>query len=340
MQPEIRTALEQLISGESPDRLQMEQATTAIMSGRCDEVEIAALLTGLAVQGIQPAHLAGVSSVMRARCTKIRSRRQGLMDTCGTGGDRLHTFNISTATALVVAAAGVPVAKHGNRSVSSSSGSAEVLETLGVNISLTAEQAGACLDELGICYCYARLLHEAMKHVGPVRQKLTVPTIFNLVGPLTNPAGAEFQLLGSHRNTNAEKIAHAVRELGTTRAFVVCGNNELDEVALWGSTRVWEIEGDQVRTHTWTAADFHLPECRVEDLRVNSAAESAAIIRGVLAGEQGPARNMVLANTAAALLCHRAVASLEEGVAEAARTIDSGAAADLLQRLITWTNQQ
>jgi anthranilate phosphoribosyltransferase len=355
MQTEIRSALERLLNGESLDQEEMRQAIGAVMDGRCSEIEIAALLTALAVSGETEIEVAGAAEAMRERAARIETSRTGLLDTCGTGGDRLHTFNISTATALVAAACGVPVAKHGNRSVSSSSGSADVLEELGVNIELTPQQAGRCLDELGICFCYARLFHGAMKHVAPVRGELGFRTIFNLLGPLTNPAGAEYQLLGANRNASAEKIARAAGRLGIQRAFVVCGNDQLDEVALWGETRVWDVSGDEgngpttansqqptANSHqpdvlTWTPEDFGLPPCQPEDLRVTSAAESAAVIRGVLEGKPGPARDMVLANVAAALLCRGEVESLPSGVARGAEAIDRGNASRLLDELARWS---
>lgn len=339
MQPEVHAALTRLVRRESLDEAVMQSALGAIMDGRCDEVEISALLIALAVNGETEEELTGAARAMRARASRIESSRPRLLDTCGTGGDGLHTFNISTATALVTAAAGVPVAKHGNRSVSSSSGSAEVLETLGVNINLSPQQAGRCLDEVGICFCYARTLHSAMKHVGPVRQKLGMRTIFNLLGPLTNPAGAEFQLLGAPRDLYAEKIAGAARRLGTGRALIVCGNDQIDEVALWGHTRFWDVHHGQVTSGQWTAADLGLPECRPEELRVDSPAASATVIRDVLAGKPGPARNMIAANVAAALLCHGDVETLQTGVARAQQDIDSGAAVRKLEKLVRWTTQ-
>ena len=337
MLPEISAVVETLIRRESPSEAQMEGAFGVLMDGKSSEAESASLLTALAMAGETGEQLAGAARAMRERALRIPTRRSGLLDTCGTGGDRLNTFNISTATAIVAAASGVPVAKHGNRSATSTSGSADVLEKLGLNLALTPEQVGACLDEVGLGFCFARSLHTAMRFVGPVRAMLGFRTIFNLLGPLTNPARAEYQLLGTNRVATAEIMAEAARRLGTKRTLVVCGNDQLDEVALWGPTTVFDVQGDRVERHQWTAADFGLSECRVEDLRITGAESSAGIIRGILAGEPGPPRDMVLANTAAALLLVGRVKTLKEGVAAAAETLDSGRARDFLQRLASKT---
>jgi len=315
----------------------MQAAVGDLMDGNCDDSSIAALLMGLSMKGETATEIAGAASAMRERSSKITTTRTGLIDTCGTGGDELHTFNISTATAIVVAATGQPVAKHGNRSVSSSSGSSDVLERLGVNIELTADVAGMCLDEIGICFCYARLFHSAMKHVAPIRQQLGFRTIFNLLGPLTNPAQAEFQLLGTNRDETAQKLAQAANELGTNRTFVVCGNNQLDEVSLWGTTRIWDVQNGSVNEIQWTAADFGLAECTPDELRVSSPEESAAVIRDIFNGTIGPHRDMVVANTAAALICSGRVSSPQEAAQIGQQTLDSGAAMAMLEKLASWT---
>ena len=340
MHQAIKTVVDQILLEESADEPQIQSAIGAIMDGECSPVDISSLLTSLAVKGESEAEIAGAATAMRERSLKIQSKHADLIDTCGTGGDKLHTFNISTATALVVAACGQPVAKHGNRSVSSSSGSADVLEALGVNISLTAEQAGQCLDEIGICFCYARLFHGAMKHVAPIRAELGIRTIFNLLGPLTNPAGAQFQLLGANSDKNARKIAHAAARLGTQRTFVVCGNNQLDEVSLWGTTTVWNVSGtDQIESIYWTPEDFGLEECTPEELQVSSPAESADVIRSVLTSQSSAASRIVTANAAAALLCAEKVKTLQEGVEFVQSTIADGGAKSLLDRLVEWTQR-
>ncbi len=339
MQPEVRSALQQLLKQQSLDSKTMRKVIGSMMENECGDVEAAAILTALTIKGETEEELAGAAQAMRERATRIPTSRTGLIDTCGTGGDGMRTFNISTATAFVIAAAGAPVAKHGNRSVTSTSGSADVLEALGVNIEITADQAGKCLDEIGICFCYARTFHAAMKFVAPIRQRLGFRTIFNLLGPLTNPARAEFQLIGASTNEYAAKIAGAVSRLDVKRAMVVCGNGQLDEVALWGTTHVWSITSGQVEQLEWTASDFGLPECRPEDLSINSKEESAELIKGLLNGAPGPARDIVLANAATALICQGAASTPAEGVQLAAKAIDSGRAAEVLKQLINWTNQ-
>ncbi|WP_437227101.1 anthranilate phosphoribosyltransferase [Planctomicrobium sp. SH661] len=339
MQSEIRHALNRLLAGESLTAEAMQEAIGAVMDGRCSEVEISAFLVAIAMKGETEEELAGGAIAMRKRAAHIQSTRSGLIDTCGTGGDQLHTFNISTATAFVIAAAGVPVAKHGNRSVSSSSGSADVLEALGVNIELTPEQAGKCLDDVGLCFCYARNCHSAMKHVAPVRQQLGIRTVFNLLGPLTNPARAEYQLLGASKNSNAARIAGAVSRLNLKRACIVCGNDQLDEVSLWGTTQVWEVSGTEQKRWSCTAEDFGLNPCQPDELRVSSPQESAAVICGILEGERGPAREIVLANAAMALYCREETDNLQTAVKRVAAAIDDGSASRILNQLREWTTR-
>ncbi|MGC1275982.1 MAG: anthranilate phosphoribosyltransferase [Planctomycetaceae bacterium] len=315
-------------------------AIGAVMDGQADEFLVAALLTALRVKGETAAELVGAARAMRERAARIPSRIDGLLDTCGTGGDGLATFNISTATALVAAAAGVPVAKHGNRAASSSSGSADVLEALGVNISLTPDQVAACIEEVGIGFCFAPLCHGAMKNVAPIRKRLGFRTIFNLLGPLTNPAGAAYQLVGAGRNETAEKLARSLAVFGVKQAVVVCGNDELDEVSLWGTTAAFVVEGNNVERQEWPASHFsNGATVTAADLKVASPAESAAVIRAVLAGEQSAARQIVLANAAAALYASRKALSLEDGLSLARRTIDSGEAGRTLERLADFSNR-
>ena len=339
MLPEIVHAVLESVAGRSLSADDMTTVIGALMDGRASEIDITALLTALAVRGETADELAGAAAAMRSRVTRVPARTPGLLDTCGTGGDRLNTFNISTAAAIVVASAGVPVAKHGNRSATSSSGSAEVLQTLGVQIELPPERVAECIDEVGIGFCYARLLHTAMRHVGPVRAALGFRTIFNLLGPLTNPAGAEFQVIGTTRIATAEKLAHAIARLGTRRTLVVCGHDQLDEVALWGQTCVFDVCQGEVTQHAWSASDFGLSECTVAELRVESPTASAAVIRRVLAGESGAPREIVVANAAAALWCVGRAATAADGARLAEHQLDSGAAQALLQRLVEFTNR-
>lgn len=336
----LQQSFRAVMAGERLTQNQMHDVVCEIMDGQSEPLQIAGLLSVLAQRGETVDEIAGAASAMRERCTVIRENGSGLLDTCGTGGDGLHTFNISTATAIVCAASGISVAKHGNRSVSSTSGSADVLEKLGVKIDLAPEDVNRCIDAVGIGFCFAPLLHQAMKHLVPVRKALGVRTIFNLLGPLTNPARAEFQLIGTIRNSFAEKLANALALLGTTRTAVVCGNDEIDEVCLWGTTRVYLVEGNQVSSQQWTAADFGLEPAGVNSLQVQTADQSAKIIQGILQGEQGPARNIVLANAAAGLWVAGKVSDLREATKVAAQSIDSGAALKTFEALKNFSAQE
>lgn len=334
---ELRTAILELLEGRHLSTETMRTAVGAIMDGRSTEVEIASLLTALRCRGESVGELVGAAQAMRERATVIPCTTGNLLDTCGTGGDALHTFNISTAAALVAAAAGQPVAKHGNRSVSSSSGSADVLEALGVNLQLSPAQVADCVDQVGIGFCFAPLLHQAMKYAAPIRKQLGFRTIFNMLGPLTNPAGAAFQLVGASRVASAEMLANALHQLGASRALVVCGNDELDEVSLWGETTVFEVSSAGVQRHTWTTVTLGLPTCRVEELRVSTAADSAALIRRILTGELGAPRDIVVANAGAALLAANRAPTIQEAVVQAASAIDNGNASRLCDRLVEFT---
>lgn len=337
---ELKLAVTELLEGRDLSADVMHSAVGAIMDGKSSEAEIAALLTALRCRGETVSELVGAARAMRERATSIPCRTANLLDTCGTGGDSLHTFNISTAAALVAAAAGQPVAKHGNRSVSSSTGSADVLEALGVNLQLTPDQIASCIDTVGIGFCFAPLLHGAMKHAAPVRKQLGFRTIFNMLGPLTNPARATYQLVGASRIAAAEMLAQSLHQLGAQRAIVVCGNDELDEVSLWGTTTAFEVTPAGVHRQEWTASALGLPECRVDDLRVGNAAESAALIRSVFAGQRGPARDILVANAAAGLLAANRAGSIQQAVPLAAAALDDGRAAALCQRLIDFTQNR
>ncbi len=335
----LRLPVQQLLQQQNLTAESVCTCIGVIMDGSCDPVDIAAFLTAMAAKGPVAEELTGAARAMRSRASRILTTRSPLLDTCGTGGDHLHTFNISTATAIVAAACGVNVAKHGNRSVSSSSGSADVLETLGVNISLSPDLAGRCLEETGIAFCFAPMVHGAMKYAAPVRRQLGFPTIFNLLGPLTNPAAADFQLLGASSNERARLLASAISQLGGERALVVCGNNQLDEVCLWGTTTVFDVTRGQISEHQWHADDFELPECSVSDLTVKSPSESAAVIQSVLSGVPSSASSMVVANTAAALVACNQFSHVRDAVHKATEVIRTGQAAEKLQQLVQWTQR-
>lgn len=330
--PTFEAALGRLAAGEDLTLEQMDAALEHIMSGQAAEGQIGVFLIALREKGETSAELAGAALCMRRHMTRIRSPHEVFVDTCGTGGDASQTFNISTTAAIVTAAAGLPVAKHGNRSVTSRSGSADVLAALGVNLEADVPTIERCLAELGLCFCFAPALHPAMKLVGAVRRKLGVRTIFNLLGPLCNPAGAPFQVLGTGRPELQTKLAEALQLLGTRRSLVVCGHG-LGEVNLEAKTSVTEVTAEALEPLEWTAADFGLPASSLATLAVDNPEQSAVIVRQVLAGEQGPPRNIVLANAAAALSVAGRTETLRDGVRQAAAAIDSGRALALLERL-------
>jgi anthranilate phosphoribosyltransferase len=318
---------------------EMRAAVGAIVSGTWADDEIEQFLLALNVKGATVAEVAGAAAALRDRATPIRTARTGVIDTCGTGGDGARTFNISTAAALVTAAAGVPVAKHGNRGASSRSGSADVLAALGVNIAADVARVEECLEELGICFCFAALLHPAMRRVADVRKRLGVPTIFNLLGPLVNPAGARFQLIGVGRATQRPLLAEALAMLGTDRAVVVHGEDGLDEVTLAGVTFASEVRQRRVTPFQWTPGEFGFDKIAREPLLVDGPEQSAGIIRSVLEGHLGPHRDIVIANAAAALWTAGRTESPLEGANLAAEAIDSGAADRLLSRLVHCSNR-
>jgi len=329
----FRGTLQKAMTGTPLTAEVMRRVIGSIMDGDSDPLQTAGLLCVLAARGETAEEFAGAAESMRERATRIREDGTGILDTCGTGGSGLKTFNISTAAAIICAAAGVRVAKHGNRSISSTSGSADVLETLGVNLTLTPEQVNRCIESIGIGFCYAPLLHSAMKNVGPIRSALGVRTIFNMLGPLTNPAGAEFQVLGTIRDAYAEKLAHALAHLGTSRALVVCGNNELDELCLWGPNTMFEVTDGQVQRHRFEPESMKLPAVTLADIQVESAAESAELIRSTLEGADLPARYAVAINAAAGLWIAGAANDLKAGYQLASEAIDSGAAKTKLNEL-------
>ncbi|HWC89371.1 MAG TPA: anthranilate phosphoribosyltransferase [Pirellulales bacterium] len=312
---------------------EMSVAIDQIMRGNWPDEQIAALLLALARKGECVDELVGAALAMRGHMSAIPTSRTAVIDTCGTGGDASRTFNISTAAALVTAAAGVPVAKHGNRRMTSRTGSADVLAELGVNIEAGLACVADCLDELGICFCFAPLAHGSMQRVAQVRRELGVRTIFNMLGPLTNPVGAQFQLLGIAQPHWQSLLAEALRRLGTRRALVVHGDDGLDEVTLAAATTVYEATPEGVRRFTWRPADFGFDNQQLDSLEVDGPQASAALIRRVLAGEAGAARDIVVANAAAALWTAGRAQSPRACAALAETAIDSRHAAELLARL-------
>ena len=309
-------------------------AMEAIMDGQAQPSQIAGFLIGLAMKGERPAEIVGLARTMRAKGTRLQRSFRPVFDTCGTGGDRAHTFNVSTVAALVVAACGVRVAKHGNRSVSSRCGSADLFEALGVNVSATPAATERCLDEAGIAFFFAPTFHPSMRHAAQTRRELGVRTAFNLLGPLTNPAGATRQLVGVPRPELTELVARSLAQLGSERAWVVHGADGLDEISTTGYTKVSECRDGAVNTFYLHPADVGLTKAAPEALGGGDAAANAAIARRILAGEPGGPRDIVLFNAGASLLIAGAVGTVPEGIARSADAIDSGRAAQVLDTLV------
>ena len=305
----------------------------AMLVGAASEDQVGHLLLALKEKGEAVSELVGAARAMRKHMTKLPHQHDLLLDTCGTGGSGSGTFNISTGVAIVAAACGVAVAKHGNRKASSLTGSADVLEVLGVTLESDPESVASRLDEIGICFCFAAKLHPAMRHVVGVRKKLGVKTLFNLLGPLCNPAGATHQLLGTSSLDAQNKVADALRKLGTRRSYVIHAEDGQDEISLDGVNRVIEVTSESSVIHEWGVREFGLLPAGKEALAARDPEESAGIIRRLLDGEPGPCRDTVLAGAASALLLVERVASLQEGVRVAAEAIDSGAAANKLAQL-------
>jgi anthranilate phosphoribosyltransferase len=337
---------------KSLDRAEARQVMSEVLGGKCTDAQIAGLLVALRIKGETVEEIVGFAEAIRAAAAPLPIERlrapdaisvsgtghdalaeESLVDTSGTGGDASGTFNISTATALVTAGAGVRVAKHGNRSISSKCGSADVVEALGINIQLPPERAAHCLREVGICFLYAPNLHPAMKQVQGIRRELRMRTMFNLLGPLTNPARANGQVVGVYSLDLVEKLAEALSMLGLHRALVVHGLDGLDEITITGTTRVAESREGSVRSYEVEPEEFGMARATLQDIAGGDAAENAAIIRAILAGEKSPRRDVVLLNAAAALVAAGKADRIADAVPLAARSIDSGAAAEKLTAL-------
>jgi anthranilate phosphoribosyltransferase len=330
---DLSGAIAKVASGASLTEAEAAQAFELMMSGAASPAQIGALLMGMRVRGETIEEIAGAARAMRSRVVRVRAP-EGAIDTCGTGGDRAGTYNISTAAAFVVAGAGVPVAKHGNRSISSRSGSADVLAALGVAIDASPETIERCIEQCGLGFMFAPSHHAAMRHVAKVRSDLGTRTIFNLLGPLANPAGTKYQVVGVFGPEWVEPIARVLGLLGVERAWVVHGSDGLDELTITGISHVAVLDAGSISTFRISPRNAGLPEGRLQDLAGGEAEENAAHIRAVLGGLQGPFRNIVLLNAAAALLVAGKAESLREGVALAAESIDSGKARGVLDALV------
>ena len=334
----IRESIDTVVSGQS---LSMEDASLVmreIMEGEATPAQLGAFLTALALKGETTQEIAGMAKVMREMALQVKVDGE-LIDTVGTGGDGKNTFNISTATAFVAAGAGLKVAKHGNRAASGSCGSADVLEALGVQIELSPEAVAQCVNEVGVGFMFAPVFHPAMRYAGPVRREIGIRTVFNILGPLTNPAGAQTQLLGVAFPELGGIMAEVLGFLGSHHAMIVHGHGGLDEISLSGDTSVWEVRGGEVEEWTLHVEDTGLPETPIEAIRGGTKEENAATMRRVFQGEQGPVRDMVLLNSAGVLMVGDKAESIRKGVEMSAGIIDSGAALAKLDQMIEVTQR-
>lgn len=334
----IRDAIDKLVNRINLSEREMIDAMNQIMTGEATPLQVASFLTALRMKGETVDEVTGAARVMREKAHRVQVGSKMVIDTCGTGGDQKGTFNISTTAAFVVAGAGVNVAKHGNRSVSSQSGSADVLGALGVKVDAPKECVEECIAKIGIGFLFAPLLHEAMKYAVQPRRDIGIRTVFNLLGPLTNPAMATHQLIGLYSGDLVGMIAHVLKNLGSVCAMVVHGMEGLDEISLCGPTKVAELRGGQVKEYIVEPEQFGLKRCRMEELHGGNAEQSAAIVRGVLRGDKGPARDVVLLNGGAALYVGGSAATIQDGMRLAAESIDSGKASEKLARLVEMTS--
>lgn len=345
----IIDALHRIVSHrQSLTRAEAREVMTEVLTGKCTDAQIGALLVGLHMKGESVEEIVGFAESIRGAATPLSIQsspvdvsgtgRDALVDTCGTGGDTSGTFNISTAAAFVVAGAGVRVAKHGNRSVTSKCGSADVMEALGVNLEVPPPRMAACLEEVGIAFLYAPAMHSAMKYVQPARRELRLRTVFNLLGPLTNPANASAQVVGVYSVDLVEKLAEALSMLGLHRALVVHGLDGLDEITITGPTRIAEVREGSVKTYEVTPEEFGLRRTTLDDISGGDATDNAALIREILEGKKSPRRDVVLLNSSAALVAAGKADHLRDALPLAEKSIDSGAAARKLEALVRFTN--
>lgn len=333
----IKEALSKVVSGNDLTMAEARDVMTEIMQGQATQAQIGAFLTALRMKGETADEITGCAQAMRESAVRVTPRQEMLVDTCGTGGDSTGTFNISTTVAFVAAGAGLAVAKHGNRSVSSQCGSADLLQALGVNLELNAEQVARCIDEVGIGFLFAPLLHPAMKHaVGP-RKEIGLRTIFNILGPLSNPAGAKRQLLGVYDGSLTEVMAEVLRALGAEHAFVVHGADGLDELSVTGSNRISQLRDGRVETYDLDPQQLGLARANIGDLAGGTADDNAAITKALLDGERGPKRDVVLLNTAAVLVAGDKAADFGDALTLAAESIDGGNARRKLDQLVEFT---
>ena len=336
---DIKSAIQIVIDGHDLSKNDMYKVMHAIMTGECTSSQIAGFLVALRMKGETIAEITAAAQVMRELSTKVKTTSTPLIDTCGTGGDGANTFNISTTAAFVVAASGAHVAKHGNRSVSSKSGSADVLEAAGVKLNLNPEQVAKCIDEVGIGFMFAPVHHSAMKYAIEPRRELGVRTIFNVLGPLTNPASAVNQVLGVFSNSWLEPLAKTLQQLGSHHVMVVHADDGLDEISISSPTQIAELVGDDIKIYSISPDQFGIKSANIESLSVNSVEESLSFMLSVLNNESGPAKDIVIMNAGAAIYTAGITDDLESGVKQADKLIEKGAAREKFDSLVKLTQQ-
>lgn len=334
----IQEAIYQTINGSNLPFDTAKAVMEEMMEGSATKTQMGALLTALRMKGESIDEITACATVMREKALSFRPETD-VIDIVGTGGDEAGTFNISTTAAFVVAAAGLPVAKHGNRSVSSKSGAADVLEELGVNLNISAERSEKILKQTNMCFMFAQIYHSSMKNVAPVRKEMGVRTIFNILGPLSNPAGATLQLLGVYDRELLKPLAEVLSKLGVKRGMVVCGEDGLDEITLSGKTNVYEIDNGQLRQYEIAPEQFGFQRCSLEELAGGMPRENAQITRNILSGEKGPKRDVVVLNAACSLYVGGIADSIEAGVKAAEKVLDEGKALEKLEEFIRLTNE-
>lgn len=333
----IKSAIQKLLLKENLSEQEIMNAMNCIMDGNATQSQIGGFLTALRFKGETVEEITGCAKVMREKAERVEHNLPYCIDTCGTGGDGANTFNISTAASLVAAAAGAKVAKHGNRAMSSRSGSADVLEALGVNIALSPKQVGRCIEDVGVGFMFAQLFHKSMKHAAGARKELGIRTVFNILGPLTNPAGAKGQILGVYDGALTGVMAEVLQKLGTERALIVHGCDGLDEITTTAPTKISELRDGMIKEYFLDAAELGIQRAVSDDLAGGDAAFNADVVRSVLAGEKGARRDIVLVNAAAAIYVAKVANNLKEGIAIAAGAIDSGLATAKLEELREYT---
>ena len=335
----IQDSIKQLISKKSLTKTQAQHVMNEIMSGEVTGSQFGAFVTSLMLKGETADEVAGLATSMREHSLKVSVNEKIILDTCGTGGDNSNTFNISTASGLILAGCGLKIAKHGNRAMSGKSGSADVLEQLGVNINLSPESVSKCIQETNFGFMFAQIFHPSMKFAAAPRKELGIKTVFNILGPLTNPANANHQIIGVYSPSVGNLMAEVLKILGSSRAMIVHSADGIDEISLWDKTKIWELKNNEISNYEITHENFGLNKININELKVDSPEESVKIIQNILSGEKSAARDVALANAAAGLLIAGKVDNLIKGVEIAKKSIDSGNALNQLNKLIQISNE-